>query len=208
MTLALSTSLPFPLLRGTRVTNWWTLRTQVEHKFVLLATRWLKDSNLHLSSVGGVLGAKAIMLFGNIVRNRVKALATAMWLKITCLGLCLEPVKTGEKLWTNRKTLATVPTPNWQSKRSWRATSSVVFTDLSWTDMERALQDPGVMIRSDTTLLGSLFYCPHLPIDLRQFLHLISETLFYHTTGKLPGKHAYIITQIKFYTDFITPALR
>ena len=74
--------------------------------------------------------------------------------------------------------------------------------------MERALQEPGVMIRSDTTLLGSLFYCPHLPIDLRQFLHLISDTLFYYTTGKLPGKHVYIVTQIKFHTDFITPALR
>jgi hypothetical protein len=70
-----------------------------------------------LRSVRGFLGAKAIMLFGNIVRKRVKALVTAMWLKSTCLGLCLEPVKTGEKLWTNRQTLATVPTPNWQSKR-------------------------------------------------------------------------------------------
>jgi hypothetical protein len=57
------------------------------------------------------------MLFGNVVMKRVKALATAMWLKITCLGLCLEPVRIGKKLWTKRNTLAKVPTPNWQSKR-------------------------------------------------------------------------------------------
>jgi hypothetical protein len=54
---------------------------------------------------------------GNEVRKRIKALATDMWLKINCLGLCLEPVKTGEILWRNRKTLATVPTTNWQSRR-------------------------------------------------------------------------------------------
>ena len=142
------------------MTNWWILRTQVEHKFVLLVTRWLKNFNLHLSSVGGFLGAKAIMLFGNTVRNRVKALATAMWLKITCLGLCLEPVKTGEKLWTNRKTLAMVPTPNWQSKMIWRATSSVVFRDLPRTDMERALQDPRILI-SRTLLFSGLCSIVH-----------------------------------------------
>jgi hypothetical protein len=114
------------------MTNWWILRTQVEHKFVLLATMWLKNSNLYLRSVGGFLGAKVIMLFGNTVRRRIKALATIMWLKITCLGLCWEPVKIGKKLWTNRKTLAIVPTPNWQSMKNWRATSSVSYSPCSF----------------------------------------------------------------------------
>jgi hypothetical protein len=54
--------------------------------------------------------------------------------------------------------------------------------------MEKASFDPGVMTRWDTTDLQSLFYYPRLPIDLRKFLLLINKTLFYHTTGALPGE--------------------
>ena len=45
----------------------------MEHKFVLLATRQVKNSNLDLSAVVGFLEAKAIMLFGNVAMRRIKA---------------------------------------------------------------------------------------------------------------------------------------
>lgn len=151
----------------------------MEHKLVLLATRRVKNPNLHLRSVRGLLWAKVIMFFGKTVMNRIKVLATAMFVKIICVALCWEPVKIGEKLWINRKILATVPTPNWQSKRIWRATSSVVFKDLSGAGIERALLNARLMIRWNTAVFNTLFYCPCFQIDLGKFLLLISEILFY-----------------------------
>ena len=65
--------------------------------------------------------------------------------------------------------------------------------------MERALLDPGEMIRWDTPVLRTVFYCLCLSIDLGQFLLLISETLFFHTTGALSGKQCMGI-RIKLYT--------
>ena len=37
--------------------------------------------------------------------------------------------------------LTAVPTPTWQSKRIWRVTSTVVFTDLFWDNMETTSLD-------------------------------------------------------------------
>ena len=114
--------------------------------FVLRATSQMKYPSLHFRSVGGSFGTKSVILFGN-AKRRIKVLPTAKLARMTFMGLCWDPFKNGDKLWTNRKMLTTVPTPTWQSKRIWRVTSTVVFTDLFWSNMETTSLDNGIMIR-------------------------------------------------------------
>lgn len=45
------------------------------------------------------------------MERRTKALATAMWMRIVCVGLSLHPSTTGETLRKKRMTLANIPTP-------------------------------------------------------------------------------------------------
>lgn len=128
--------------------------------FVLRATRQMKYPSLHFRSVGNSVGIKTVILFGN-AKRRIKVLPTAKFTRMTCMGLCWESFKNGDKLWTNRKMLTTVPTPTWQSKRTWRATSSVVFTDLFWDNMETTSLDNGIMIRvSSAVFKGLLKFWP------------------------------------------------
>ena len=134
--------------------------------FVLRATSQMKYPSLHFRSVGGSFGTKTVILFGNSKR-RIKVLPIAKLARMTFMGLCWDPFKNGDKLWTNRKMLTTVPTPTWQSKRIWRATSTVVFTDLFWDNMETTSLDNGIMIR-----LAVLFDSSQIltfPIDLKSF---------------------------------------
>jgi hypothetical protein len=80
-----------------------------------------------LRSVGGFLGTKSIRSYEYVEKRSMNALATAKLIRMTCMGLSLESVKFGEKLWTNRRMLPTVPTTTWQSKRMLRANTSMVF---------------------------------------------------------------------------------
>ena len=134
--------------------------------FVLRATSQMKYPSLHFRSVGNSLGIKTLILFGN-AKRRIKVLPKAKLARMTFMGLCWDPFKNGDKLWTNRKMLTTVPTPTWQSKRIWRATSTVVFTDLFCDNMETTSLDNGIMIR-----LAVLFDSSQIltfTIDLKTF---------------------------------------
>lgn len=69
------------------MTNWKVLKTQVEDKFVLQATRQMKHQSLHERSLGAFLGRNTVLLFGIAKRRRLNALATAKFVTKTCMGV-------------------------------------------------------------------------------------------------------------------------
>ena len=166
--------------------------------FVLRATNQMKYPSLHFRSVGNSLGIKTLILFGN-AKRRIKVLPKAKLARMTFMGLCWDPFKNGDKLWTNRKMLTTVPTPTWQSKRIWRATSTVVFTDLFCDNMETTSLDNGIMIR-----LAVLFDSSQIltfPIDLKSFIPTRKAAVLYLSMVMLIGSSAWTLIQnINFTT--------
>ena len=128
--------------------------------FVLWDTRWKKYESLPVRSVGGFLGAKTVIWFGNVKKRRLKVLPTAKFDRMTWMGLRWVSVKIGDKLWRNTRMLPTVPTSAWQSKSIWRATSSVVFRVLFWDNMEIAsLDQVGHCCLQESSQLFEIFNC-------------------------------------------------
>ena len=121
---------------------------------------WKKYESLPVRSVGGFLGAKTVIWFGNVKKRRLKVLPTAKFDRMTWMGLRWVSVKIGDKLWRNTRMLPTVPTSAWQSKSIWRATSSVVFRVLFWDNMEIAsLDQVGHCCLQESSQLFEIFNC-------------------------------------------------